>query len=250
MKKIDSPNNPFIHHLVKLRQNKIYRQEKSSCLIVGNKIVNEVARKFRPLSLITSNPFISTLSELSDNIFLVSPEIMKKITGLPCPEELAAEMALPKEKKISSETLLVVLDKIQDPGNLGTLIRTAHGLGWDGVILTEGSCDPLNDKALRSAKGSTFFIPLFYLSTKEIETLISEKKYSPIVTDVQGKDLASSSFIPPLLLILSNESHGSDLWTKKIENKIAIPLKKDIDSLNVAISGAIFMYEILRKLTP
>lgn len=244
MKIIKSTSNPYIQHLIKLRQDKSYRQEKNLCLIVGNKIVKEVAKKHKLVSLISSDTEIDLSHE---NKIIVTDEIMKKITSLPSPENLAAEVNLPPQKEISKEKYLLVLDKIKDPGNLGTLIRTAHGLGWDGVIITKDSVDPFNDKALRSAKGSTFFIPIFFISTEEIKKLIEEKKFVPYLADLEGKNLSSYTFSKPLLLILSSESHGIGNWTKPIKNRVTIPLVKDIDSLNVAISGGILMYEIINE---
>lgn len=244
MKIIKSTTNPFIKHLIKLREDKNYRKETNLCLIIGNKIVKEVAKKHKLVSVISSDPEIDISFE---NKIIVSDEIMKKITALPSPESLAAEVILPSQKEISKEKFILVLDKIKDPGNLGTLIRTAHGLGWDGVIITKDSVDPFNDKALRSAKGSTFFIPIFYRSIQEIQTLIDEKKFIPYLADLDGKSLSSYTFRQPLLLILSSESHGADSWTKPIKNKVTIPLVKDIDSLNVAISGGIIMYEMIKE---
>jgi RNA methyltransferase, TrmH family len=142
---------------------------------------------------------------------------------------------------------LVVLDKIKDPGNLGTIIRTAHGLLWDGVVITPDSVDPFNDKALRAAKGSTFFIPIFYKAREHIEKLIKENKFKPYLADLKGKELSTCSFTPPLMLILSSESQGVGTWAKPTQNRVTIPLAKDIDSLNVAISGGILMYEIIKK---
>jgi TrmH family RNA methyltransferase len=238
MKEIKSLQNPIIKHLVSLRKDKKYRGEKNSCLIIGNKIVNETLKKIKPKTLITTDPLFK-----QENAILVSDQIMKKITDLPSPETLLAEISLPKETEITNQQYLLVLDKIKDPGNLGTLIRTAHGLKWDGVIITPNSVDPYNDKALRSAKGSTFSIPIFFKNSKEILELIKNKQFNALLADIKGKDLKKTSPPKPLLLILSSESHGSDKWAENIP-KISIPMRNDIDSLNVAISGAICMYEI------
>lgn len=245
MKKIISPNNDFIKHLIKLRQNKKYREEKSLCLVIGNKIVKELSKKNILRSIITTDPENSLNAE---NTYLVTEEILKKITALPAPEELLAEISLPEKKELSKEKFLIVLDKIKDPGNLGTLIRTAHGLFWDGVIITPESVDPFNDKALRAAKGSTFSIPLFYKTPKEIQSLINKKKYFPYLADMRGKNLSSLNFSLPLILILSSESHGIDQWTNSIKDRVSIPISKELDSLNVAISGGILLYEISRRI--
>lgn len=243
MKIIKSVANPYIKHLIKLRQDKSYRREKKLCLIFGNKMVKEVAQKHKLSSLISTSPEPGMSHE---NTIIVTDEVMKKITALPSPEMLAAEIAPPPEREISKELYLLVLDKIKDPGNLGTLIRTAHGLGWDGIIITPESVDPFNDKALRAAKGSTFFIPIFYKSHQEIQKHIQQKKFVPYLAALEGKRLSSCTFAKPLMLILGSESMGVGSWARSLKNKITIPLTRDSDSLNVAVAGGIIMYEIIK----
>lgn len=241
MKRITSPSHPLIKHLLKLRKERSYREEKNSLLLIGNKIVEEVMKKgVKVKNLIICENFPSHFTGV-EPIF-VTLDIMKKITGLASPEELALEIMLPEKRNLKKEKYLLVLDKIQDPGNLGTLIRTAHGLNWDGIVITEDTVDPYNDKALRAAKGSTFSLPIFFISTEELKNLIIEKKYTPFLADLNGKRPEEISYAPPLMLILSNESKGPAFWTKIIKNKITIPMRKDIDSLNVAVSGAILIY--------
>lgn len=241
MKRITSPSHPLIKHLLKLRKERSYREEKNSLLLIGNKIVEEVMEKGAKVkNLIICENFPSSFTGV-EPIF-VTLDIMKKITGLASPEELALEIMLPEKRNLKKEKYLLVLDKLQDPGNLGTLIRAAHGLNWDGIVITEDTVDPYNDKALRAAKGSTFSLPIFFISTEELEKLIIEKKYTPFLADLNGKRPEEISCAPPLMLILSNESKGPALWTKIIKNKITIPMRKDIDSLNVAVSGAILLY--------
>lgn len=244
MKKITSLSHPLVKHLVKLRKERSYREEKNALILAGNKIAREVSEKkvrIKNFIIVENSPF-----QMGESPIIVTKEIMKKITGLVSPEDLALEIEIPEKKAIKDEKYLLVLDKISDPGNLGTLIRTAHGLNFDGVVLTENTVDPYNDKALRAAKGSSFSLPLFFLSTKELEDLALKKKYNLFLADLNGKKPEDLSFLPPLMLILSSESKGPMSWTKKIMNKVTIPMKKDLDSLNVAISGAILMY-LMRK---
>jgi TrmH family RNA methyltransferase len=134
-----------------------------------------------------------------------------------------------------------VLDGISDPGNLGNLLRTALALGWEGVYLTENTCDPFHEKALRAAKGATFCLALqegtweeFLSISKNYHTFLADMNGSPL----QDKPLAS----PPIALILSKESCGARMEAKKRFQTISIPMQKAMESLNVASAGAILLY--------
>ena len=240
MKTIKSLQNPLIKHLVLLRKNKKYRNEKNRVLVTGEKIIKELPPS-QIKNLITSNPKSPIKAK---NTFLVTKEIMKKITNLKNPEDFAAEVFLQnfKEKSLLKKNFLLILDEIKDPGNLGTLIRTALCLKWDAIIITENSVDPYNDKALRAAKGATFKIPIFLKAKKDIKNLIKKKKCSAYIADVKGKKIENFSFKPPLTLILGSESKGIDKNMLKIGIRITIPINQKTDSLNVAISGGILMY--------
>lgn len=168
----------------------------------------------------------------------VTEEIMKKITGLEQPDGFAAEIKLPLPQDVSDKQFLLVLDQIADPGNLGTLIRTALALGWEGVIITPGTVDLFNDKALRAAKGATFHLPYAQMTHEEI----SRMKVRFYTADLEGQELRGAHFRPPLALILSHESRGATAWAEKIGEKVTIPMHVKAESLNVATSGAIFLY--------
>jgi TrmH family RNA methyltransferase len=244
MKTIKSLQNPLIKHLKLLRKNKKYRNEMKTVLVTGEKIIKELPPS-QIKNFLTSNPKTPIKAK---NTFLVTKEIMKKITNLKNPEDLAAEVFLKpfNENSILKKNFLLILDEIKDPGNLGTLIRTALCLKWDAIIITKNSVDPYNDKALRSAKGATFKIPIFLKSKKDINNLIKKKKYNAYIADVKGEKVENISFTPPLTLILGSESKGIDKKMLKIAKRITIPINKKTNSLNVAISGGILMY-LIRK---
>ena len=85
---------------------------------------------------------------------------MKKISGMQTPEGLVVEIEMPKPAPLEGLKYLLALDGVSDPGNVGALLRTALALGWQGIFILDESCDPFNDKALRSARGATFRLPL------------------------------------------------------------------------------------------
>jgi RNA methyltransferase, TrmH family len=244
--KITSSQHPLVKHLVKLRDNRDYRYRSQSVAVCGLKLIRELARQFHFRSLILEEGFNIEFEFETENLYRVTGQIIKKISGLDQPEPIIAEIQMPKSKEISSANFLLILDGISDPGNLGTLLRSARGLGWDGVFLTPGSTDPFNDKAIRAAKGATFTLPWKSGTFEELNELIRKKSMQFFAADANGTDFSTFQFSPPLALALGNEAHGLNSKLKENADMIAIPMKGQIESLNVASAGAIMMYE-LRK---
>lgn len=232
-KKIESLQHPSVLHWVKLRQDRAYREEKKALLITGKKMIEEL-----PIArlITTSKNFSFSCPE----VYEVSDAILKKITGLEHPDGFAAEIDLPPPQAVDSKKSLLILDQIQDPGNLGTLLRTALALSWEGVICTPGTVDLFNDKALRAGKGAQFHLPYCWMSREKMGGL----KHQIFVADLKGKNLEEMIFTPPYALILSHEGQGVDPWFEKRAEKISIPMNPKVESLNVAASGAIFLYEM------
>lgn len=228
---ITSLRHPLVQELIELRTEKAARIAANSLLLIGEKMVRELSSKTDLKILITTgdSPSIKAQKQV-----LVTPEILKKITGLPAPDGYAAVAPLPAPQPLAGCRRLLILDGLSDPGNLGTLLRTALALDWDGVLFTPGTVDPFNDKALRASKGALFSLPFSY----EIPALPARV----YLADLEGTPLSSARIEPPFALILSNEGAGPSPWAKKIGEKISIPMHNGVDSLNVAASGSIFLY--------
>lgn len=152
---------------------------------------------------------------------------------------------MPEPQDISSARSLLILDGVSDPGNLGTLLRTALGLGWDAAFITSGSTDPYNEKAMRSAKGATFRLPWNRGTVEELMTYLSN--YTLLAADARGEDAANISIKGKVALALGNEAHGLCDALKNKAKMIAIPMIGPMESLNVATAGAILMHQLLRE---
>ncbi len=232
-KRITSLQHPLVKHWLQLRTERTYREETQRVLVVGEKMAREL-----PIEQLIA---LEDSSEIkAKETYLVSDPILKKITGLNQPDGFAAELPLPQPQNLSHKKFLLILDQIADPGNLGTLLRTALALDWEGVIITPGTVDLFNDKALRAAKGAQFHLPYARLTPEEIAQL----KLHFYTADLKGKPLQSTSFKSPLALILSSEGHGAGSWSDQIAEKINIPMNGQVESLNVASSGAILLYSM------
>lgn len=242
-KKISSSQNSLVKHFVKLRENKKYREHHRSLLISGFKLVREIAEISMPKKIIVEH--LEDALE-ADEIYQANPEIFKKILNLPSPEPIAAEFSFPEQVSLQGKAPLLVLEAIQDPGNLGTLMRTALALGWGGVFFLPGCVDPFHDKAIRSSRGALFHLPWRSGEWEELIQLKEQNLLTVWVADMHGKPLPT---IPPkkeILLILSNEAQGISKKASQFGEAISIPISDCSESLNVAIAGAILMYG-LRK---
>jgi len=236
--KINSLAHPSVKHAVKLRESKAYREEKQTLLISGKKMVQEA-------NLCTLFTTDENCSFAAKTRYLVTKEILKKITALDSPDGFAAEVAMPISKDLQREKRLLILDHIQDPGNLGTLFRSALALGWDGIWITPDTVDPFNDKALRASKGAAIHMPFEQKTRQEIIEWAARFKADVFVADLRGTALQKQKSELPRALILSNESKGPVLWDIPRAKSVTIPMKTSVESLNVAAAGAIFLYMLV-----
>ena len=136
----------------------------------------------------------------------------------------------------------MVLDGIQDPGNLGTLLRTALAFGWNGIYLLGNCCDPYNDKALRSAKGATFRLQLYQGDKAHLKDL--SRTHQVLVADLDGKAPESVNESEKRVLVLGSESLGVSAESQAFGEKVTLPISGEMESLNVAVAGGILMYQL------
>ncbi len=236
---ISSLQHPFVKYCVKLRSNKSFRREEKKALIFGSKLINELSH-FSPLKIVLETSLHSSGAR-AENHILVSDDIIKKISGMHSPEPVAAIIEMPQEIDLSQSDHLLILDQISDPGNLGTLLRTALALGWDGVFLLGDCCDPYNDKALRAAKGATFLLPLQSGDWTCLQKVVHAKKRECYVASLQGAAFKEIKYSDSIALALGSESHGPSKDLIESFNAIHIPMHGQMESLNVAAAGAILL---------
>ena len=242
---ITSLQHDLVKHLIKLKNKRRYRYQQKKFFIEGVKPLKEICKTTAPKTLIVDENISMPTEIYSDNTVLVSSAVMKKISAVETPEGIVAEFSMPSSPVFNSNDNILVLDKINDPGNLGTLLRTALAFGWDSIFITENTVDPYNDKVLRAARGAHFRLSIEVGSIEKLLGLIEEKKWSCFVADTSGKPVNTISQKRGTALILSSESHGpSEEELPKSHQKITIPMFGEMESLNVAVAGAILMYEL------
>ncbi|MFA6119487.1 MAG: RNA methyltransferase [Parachlamydiales bacterium] len=239
-KKILSLSNPYIKQIVKIRKEKKFRESEKKALLIGKNAIDDLKDLIEIDTLIITDEALAK-EYRSSNVLLVSESIMKKITNVVSPEKIACVIKIEK-REIKEKNRILILDNVSDPGNMGTIIRTAYGFGFDLVIVSKNSTDPFSEKSLRASKGTIFLMPILVLSIDDILSFIRENKINTYLADLAGDDIDKIKFITPFAIILSNEALGASDWTKKNSTKFTIPLKNNLDSLNVATAGSICMY--------
>jgi TrmH family RNA methyltransferase len=242
-KEITSLQHPFIKHIVQLRIDRDVRQASQQALVAGHKLIQELSSCISFDLLIFEENYTLPSFLKAKEYLRVTDAILKKITGLEQPEPIAALVPLPKQQNFSKKKFLLSLDGVSDPGNLGTLIRTAYALGWEGIFLTPSTCDPFNDKAIRAAKGASFFLPIQQGTYEELQDLVEKNSLNAYVADAKGTPFDKKSVRQPIFLILGNEAQGVNVMLKKKYPCLSLQIQ-NIDSLNVAVAGAILMYVI------
>lgn len=148
--------------------------------------------------------------------------------------------------QISGDTLLIS-DGVSDPGNLGTLIRTAECSGVSGAVLLKGTVDPYSPKAVRSTMGSIFRVPVYFALPEDLKNYLSEYKLT--VTMIEGsQNLYETVFPQKTAVVVGNEAHGvSSTVAQTADISVFIPMCGNAESLNAAVAGSIVMYEIYRQ---
>jgi len=241
MKEITSLQHPLVKHWAKLQSDSAYRKSERALLLEGKNCIQDVLRSHRAKALIVSHTDKAIQSDRADELIVVTEAILKKITQVESPEGILAEFALPEMKPFDKVVRLLVSDRIQDPGNLGTLIRSALAFGWDGLFLLPGSCDPFNSKAVRAAKGATFDLALFSGTWDDLHGVVKKNGLELIVADLAGKP--PTHFVKEkMALVLGNEANGATVPDTIPHARVKLAMQGPMESLNVAVAGSILLY--------
>ena len=238
MKKIKSDTNDSVKYYTRLRSSASFRKKENKALLFGRTMIEEA--KLAPLALITTEPSYYTDSRIE--VIEVLPSVMKKISGLSSEPSDIAVVSIPEPKTVCSPKKVLLLDEIQDPGNIGMLIRSAKAFGFDLVVFIEGSVDPYNDKVTRASRGMNFSIPLLQLAREDVLQKLQSWKLQTYCADASGNHFIEHSYAPPFALVLGNEGSGVSEEIKKRSLAISIPMASDVESLNVAAAGSILMH--------
>ena len=241
---ITSLNNEHVKDLCKLNIKK-YRDESNTFLIETKHLVLEAYKEGIIKELILEKDEIFPLDV---PITYVTKQILKKISNTDSPSNFMAVVYKRKPPKEIGEKILI-LDHIQDPGNLGTIIRSAVAFNIDTIVLSKDTVDLYNPKVVRANQGMMFHIDIV---TKDLIPFIKElkeKDYKIIGTKVtNGKDVKEASIYSHFALIIGNEGKGmSDIVDELCDEYLYIKMNSNCESLNASVAASILLYEISNK---
>ena len=240
---ITSLENSKVKNLLKLQQKK-YRDETKKYLVEGEHLVEEALKAGVVIEIIT------TEEQVENNkvpVTYVSYEVMKKISSMDTPPSIAALCQKDDNNTIKGNKI-VILDEIQDPGNLGTIIRSALAFNVDTIILSKKCVDLYHPKVLRGTQGMIFHSNIILMDTEEAIKKMKEVEIPVMGTSVEdGIDihLLQPKDKEKYCLIMGNEGNGlSQNILNQCDKKLYIPMNPKVESLNVGVACSIILYEL------
>lgn len=263
IKRISSKDNSIIKKVKQLGLKK-YRDKYNLFIIEGINAINEAIKNHVEVRFtVAQDTFLQEhdheelINEIYHEdipIFNVPDSLFNYISETKKPQGIIAvvsKLEFDYERIVKEEeSNILILDKIQDPGNLGTIVRTADAAGIDLIISLKGSVDFYLSKTVRSAAGSIFRIPTVQLeSENEVIALLKKHKKKLMVTSPRAEYLCYEvPLYKNIALVIGNEANGvSDPFIKEAEYMIKIPMLRETESLNASIAASIVMYEMVRQ---
>jgi TrmH family RNA methyltransferase len=252
---IESLVNPKIKEMVKLRESSQERKEQGLFIIEGHREVSLALKSGVEIeNLIYCPDYIrQELAIDEEKIIEVSKKVFDKISYRENPDGFLA-IAKNKEQtladiKLSKKALIVILEAVEKPGNLGAILRTADAAGVDAVIINDPKTDIYNPNVIRASQGTVFTVATVISSISETIKFCQKNKIKILATTPDAdKEYAEADYRQAAAVVMGAEDKGlSQTWLKAAEEKIKIKMRGKIDSLNVSVSTAIILFEALRQ---
>ena len=259
MQVISSKDNELIKHIKKLKDKK-YRDESNEYIIEGIKLIEEAVKEQAKIKKIIVCENTTKTYEIPTSVKIeiakyeciyVTEKIFNSITQVTNPQGLMAIIEkTPETQEIDfTQDLIVILDDVQDPGNLGTILRTIDSVGLNQVIVSRDSADAFNPKVVRSTMGAIFRVKIIETENL-IETIkvIKKHHFKLVVTSLQTEKSIYDIDFNKKMIVIGNESNGV---SKEIQDmayeKVKIPMLGKTESLNASVAAGIVMYEYVRQ---
>lgn len=251
---ITSKSNPKIKNVVKLQKSS-ERREQNRIIIEGRReIERAVACGFIVDTLFICNDILKESVNIAANyVEEVTLEVFEKIAYREGSDGLLA-VAIPKYADLKSfkpkkNPLIIVLETVEKPGNLGAIMRTADAAGVDAVIIADPRTDLYNPNAIRASIGTIFSVPLFACSSEECINWLRENDIKIYCTYLKASiDYLEADFRQGSAIVMGTEATGiSDIWVDAADQNLIIPMNGIADSLNVSVTTAIVVFEAIRQ---
>ncbi len=256
---INSEKNQKVQLIRSLNEQQKIRKKNAALVVEGVRLVEEAFHADWEIKFVLfSNGLSARGMELIENckkrrviVEDVSDEIMKNLTETETPQGIIAVISPPKLIIPDNLNFVLICDGIRDPGNLGTIIRTAAATGVQVVFLTPGSTDPYSPKVVRSGMGAHFIVPILQVSWDEIDSICHNREF-PLQIYVSRKDsenyLWQKDLTKPIAIVIGSEAEGvSEAAIRIGDNFLSIPMHGKTESLNAASAASILLYEVTRQ---
>lgn len=242
---ITSTDNKIIKLIHKLSRRSV-REKERLYIAEGVRLIQDAAAANCVHFYVTTEVIESDLPQ-----YIVSEKLFSSISQTQTPQGIMAVCKMPsytEEDMLKTEShFILVCDQISDPGNLGTMIRTAEAVGVDSVLLTNGTVDAYNPKTVRATMGSIFRMPIIQSDTL-IDSLAA-KGFQIVVTSLEGsQDLYKNDFKDDIVVVVGSEATGVNPQIQSMAtHKIKIPMSGRVESLNAAVAASVILYECKRQ---
>ncbi|MFO7610936.1 MAG: RNA methyltransferase [Clostridia bacterium] len=250
MQRIDSDENKKLKRLISLKQKKV-RVKEGLFLIEGIKMVNEALDSYKAVDfilisdsfLLKSETFVRELEKSAIEIYITRDGLFNRCSSLATPQGILAQLKIRKEglEDIPRDKNIVMLDALKDPGNLGTIVRTADAFGFGGVLLLPDCAEIYNPKTVQAAMGSILRVPCLNVEYDSLD-MLKNAGYLVYGMDSSGEDMREEKFPGKSVVVIGSESHGLSRETvQRCDRLISINMSGGAESLNAAVAAGIIM---------
>ncbi len=249
---ITSLTNDKVKYVEKLKKKSSFRRSEECFVVEGIRMIREVPEELRSVLFLTEDALrqYPDLSDWCGTVETVTEQVLKRLSDTETPQGMLAVVHFPEKKTdASKEALYLVLDGLQDPGNVGTLLRTAEAVGVTEVLLSRDTADPFSPKVVRSTMGAIFRVPVRIAESLPEELRTMKKEGVRVLgTHLSGQDFYSTDLTGPVAVLVGNEGNGlTEAVTAEADVLVRIPMEGKIESLNAAVSGSVVCYEVYRQ---
>lgn len=254
---ITSTSNPQVKRLLQLQKKSKARNEEGVFVVEGLRMFVEVPQECVEKVYVSETLYNKKKHDLNWDKFpleILSDSVFKHVADTQTPQGV---LCIVKQKKYNFATLLdiqnphfMVLDNLQDPGNLGTIIRTAEGAGVDAVFMSKDCVDIYNPKTIRSTMGSIYRMPTIYIEdTVNLLEIFRDKGIKSYAAHLDGENsYDKEDYSTGTAILIGNEGNGlRDEVSEKADIWVRIPMEGQVESLNAAIAASVFMFEVARQ---
>jgi len=257
---ITSAHNPKIQQIRSLLSRRQERHQAQSFVIEGVRLAEEAIKNgWKPQSVFFTDQLSTRGKNLLDgfsqsgaDVEEITPQLMESLAETEAPQGILAVFALRSLPMPDRLNFVLILDNLRDPGNLGTLLRTACAAGVQAVLLTPGTVDAFSPKVLRSGMGAQFRLPVLATAWDEIRAICQTHSNPPLkiflAEGQEGVACWELDLRQPLGLIIGSEAEGASQQARQLAGSLVkIPMPGGSESLNAAVAGSILIFEIVRQ---